>query len=270
MYGSATPWPAWSSSTATPCMARRYTHEGKRRRPSTRATTDCSAIRSASRGNANGNGSGTGPVVGEDGARATTTAYDKYVRRHAASVERAASTRHSAYNGSWGYSHSECSAITTSRRASTEGERDAVTGDFVSTSYGEVAGSPRITTSPLTRGLHQQIHHSKAVSDNAFYLGDGTLKAIVGYQQNRRQEYEESGGSTPPGLDMRLHTINYDVRLRFPERNADEWKTTVGAGGMWQYNGEPRRRVSSSPAYAVVRHRRLRHLIVASNSATGR
>lgn len=78
----------------------------------------------------------------------------------------------------------------------------------------------------------QQIHHYKAVSSNSFYIGDGTLRAIVGYQQNRRQEFEESADE--PGLDMQLHTLSYDVKYLFPERNG--WKFVTGINGMYQRN----------------------------------
>lgn len=76
----------------------------------------------------------------------------------------------------------------------------------------------------------QQVHHYKAVSDNTFFIGNGTLKAIVAYQQNRRQEFEESPST--PGLDFMLHTVNYDVRYKLPI--ADQLKIAVGGGGMWQ------------------------------------
>ena len=78
----------------------------------------------------------------------------------------------------------------------------------------------------------QQIHHYKLVSDNSLYLGDGILKMLVGYQQNRRQEFEES--ETEPGLDMQLHTLNYDAKYIWPERNG--LKIVSGINGMWQKN----------------------------------
>ncbi|WP_369793925.1 hypothetical protein [Prevotella sp. S7 MS 2] len=37
----------------------------------------------------------------------------------------------------------------------------------------------------------------------------------MGYQHNRRQEFEES--PTTPGLDFMLHTINYDVHYEVPQ-----------------------------------------------------
>ena len=76
----------------------------------------------------------------------------------------------------------------------------------------------------------QQIYHYKAVWDNSFFLGNGVLKALVGYQQNRRQEYEESADE--PGLYFRLHTINYDVHYSL--ENECGWKFNTGVGGMYQ------------------------------------
>ena len=75
----------------------------------------------------------------------------------------------------------------------------------------------------------QQIHHLKAALDNSIRLGEGQLKVLAGYQQNRRQEYEEPDEC---GLDFRLHTLNYDVRYVSPEM--DGWLANLGVGGMWQ------------------------------------
>ena len=113
-------------------------------------------------------------------------------------------------NCKWGYSH-----LTLSYYHLTPG---IVEGDRgYSHSYGK--------SQPF-----QQVHHYKAVSDNTFFIGNGTLQAIVAYQQNRRQEFEES--SSTPGLDFMLHTVNYDVRYKLPI--ADQLKIAVGGGGMWQ------------------------------------
>lgn len=72
--------------------------------------------------------------------------------------------------------------------------------------------------------------HYKAVADNAFSLGFGTLKVVAAYQQNRRQEFEESRDE--PGLDFLLHTVNYDVRYVLPEQGG--WQANVSVGGMYQ------------------------------------
>ncbi len=76
----------------------------------------------------------------------------------------------------------------------------------------------------------QQVRHYKAVADNTIFIGGGTLHAIVAYQQNRRQEYEESAST--PGLDLMLHTVNYDARYQLPI--GSRVKLACGVGGMWQ------------------------------------
>lgn len=75
----------------------------------------------------------------------------------------------------------------------------------------------------------QQVQHYKAVSDNSFRIGEGMVKAIVGYQQNRRREYEEKDECS---LDFRLHSVNYDIRYVSPLLGG--WKTNVGVSGMYQ------------------------------------
>ncbi len=76
----------------------------------------------------------------------------------------------------------------------------------------------------------QQVKHYKAVLDNSIRLGEGYLKALVGYQQNRRQEFEKADEC---GLDFRLHTLNYDLRFVSPEWSSG-WKMNAGVGGMYQ------------------------------------
>lgn len=78
----------------------------------------------------------------------------------------------------------------------------------------------------------QRVLHTKVVSDNAWYIGQGTLKAIIGYQQNYRREFEEGMGEAE--LAMRLHTFNYDLRYQLPLAN--DWKLATGVNGMWQRN----------------------------------
>lgn len=79
----------------------------------------------------------------------------------------------------------------------------------------------------------QQVHHYKAVSDNTFFIGNGTLQAIVAYQQNRRQEFEEEMDEYE--LYFKLHTLTYDLRYVTNEFNG--WKLSTGIGGMYQKSG---------------------------------
>ena len=124
-------------------------------------------------------------------------------------------------NKQWGYSHLIWTAIHQTPSI-IEGERDEETGELVGSSdnvktYGKAL--------PF-----QQIKHYKAVWDNSFNLSKGWLKAVVAYQQNRRQEFEESEDECE--LYFRLHTVTYDLRYLSQEFNG--WKMAGGLNGMWQ------------------------------------
>ncbi|MBR2206208.1 MAG: TonB-dependent receptor [Prevotella sp.] len=79
----------------------------------------------------------------------------------------------------------------------------------------------------------QQVKHYKLVWDNSLSLSSGYLKAIIGYQQNRRQEFEESEDDYE--LFFKLHTLTYDLRYITNEWNG--WKLSTGIGGMYQKSG---------------------------------
>ncbi|MDE5986160.1 MAG: TonB-dependent receptor [Prevotella sp.] len=144
-------------------------------------------------------------------------AYDGYVPNSRFS-ERALSGM-LGMDGSWGKSRLKLSYYHLTPGV-IEGERDMETGEL------EGDGGRRYSMSlPF-----QQVHHYKIVTDNTFYIGAGILKATVAYQQNRRQEYEDSKDLC--GLDFLLNTVNYDVRYVLPELGG--WQTNVGTNGMFQ------------------------------------
>ena len=106
-----------------------------------------------------------------------------------------------------------------------EGERDPETGELMCSSV-----SPKSYSKSLP---FQQVKHYKVVWDNSLNLSSGCLKAIIGYQQNRRQEYEESMDEYE--LYFKLHTLTYDLRYISNEWNG--WKLSTGIGGMYQKSG---------------------------------
>ena len=125
-------------------------------------------------------------------------------------------------NRHWGHTHLILSAFHQTPSI-IEGERDETSGCL------ERADNQGRKTYGKALPF-QRVKHYKAVSDNAFNVGNGTLKAVIGYQQNRRQEYEESASDYE--LYFRLHTLTYDVRYLTDEFSG--WRITVGVGGMWQ------------------------------------
>ena len=127
-------------------------------------------------------------------------------------------------NKAWGHSRLTCTAYHLTPSI-VEGERDQETGDLVCSS---------VPPTSYRKSLpFQQVKHYKAVWDNSLNLPSGYLKAIIGYQQNRRQEFEESEDEYE--LYLKLHTLTYDLRYVTNER--DGWKFSTGIGGMYQKSG---------------------------------
>ena len=107
-----------------------------------------------------------------------------------------------------------------------EGMRDAETGELEHEEGW--TGHQYSKTLPF-----QQVKHYKVVWDNSLNLSSGYLKAIIGYQQNRRQEFEEEMDEYE--LYFKLHTLTYDLRYVTNEFNG--WKLSTGIGGMYQKSG---------------------------------
>ena len=127
-------------------------------------------------------------------------------------------------NKSWGHSRLTWTAYHLTPGI-IEGERDEVTGELV-------CNTSDIKT--YNKSLpFQQVKHYKLVWDNSLNLNNGYLKAIIGYQQNRRQEFEEDMDEYE--LYFKLHTLTYD--LRYVTNEFDGWKLSTGIGGMYQKSG---------------------------------
>lgn len=138
----------------------------------------------------------------------------------------------------WGYSHLTLDYYHLTPGI-VEGERDEETGRFlkpvvVNGEEGEAIATDRDAKSYGHQMPYQQIYHYKAVWDNSVVLGGGHLKTVVGYQQNRRQEFEEIMSPNDYGLYFQLHTLNYDVRYTLPEMHG--YKLVIGANGMYQHS----------------------------------
>ena len=124
-------------------------------------------------------------------------------------------------NKSWGQSRLTWTAYHLTPSI-VEGERDPETGDLECTTDNVKTYSKALP--------FQQVKHYKLVWDNSFNLANGYLKTIIGYQQNRRQEFEEEMEEYE--LYFKLHTLTYDIRYLTHEFNG--WKVSTGVGGMFQ------------------------------------
>jgi iron complex outermembrane receptor protein len=137
---------------------------------------------------------------------------------------------------SWGYSHLTLDYYHLTPGI-VEGERDEATGKFLKPVVIDGEEDEAVATDKDGRSYahpmpYQQIYHYKAALNNNFIIGEGNLRAIVGYQQNRRQEFEDILTPDNYGLYFQLHTVNYDLRYTFPEMGG--YKLVTGVNGMYQ------------------------------------
>lgn len=137
-------------------------------------------------------------------------------------------------NRTWGFSHLNLSLYNL-KPGIMEGERDSLTGRFLKTVPGtdgeetEAFATSSDFKSYQPDAPFQRISHAKAAWNSTLYWGKSKLQATLGFQQNRRKEYEQAGQY---GLYFMLNTLNYDIKYTFPE--ITEWKFTTGLSGMWQ------------------------------------
>ena len=129
-------------------------------------------------------------------------------------------------NKAWGHSRLTWTAYHLTPSI-VEGERDPETGELENEEGWK--GCQYSKSLPF-----QQVKHYKLVWDNSLNLSSGYLKAIIGYQQNRRQEFEESADEYE--LFFKLHTLTYDLRYVTNEFG-NGWKLSTGIGGMYQKSG---------------------------------
>ncbi len=141
------------------------------------------------------------------------------------------------FNKSWGYAHLHLSAYHLTPGI-VEGDRDSATGEFIkpialndTTEALIIAGDDDFKSyTPLVP--FQDIHHYKAVLNNSFIVGDGSLKATIGFQQNKRQEFDDVLHADQYGLYFLLNTVNYDLRYNLAGKN--DFTFSFGVNGMQQ------------------------------------
>lgn len=167
-------------------------------------------------------------------AHAYKNKYDGYV--YNSGFQERAVTALMGLNGSWGYSHLTLSYYKLTPGI-VEGERDEQTGEFVKPTITNGEADETIATQSDYKSYkhqmpYQKVGHYKAVLNNTFFVGQGTLKAIVGYQQNQRKEFEDVVNPTSYALYFKMHTLNYDLRYTLPQWN--DYKVVAGINGMYQ------------------------------------
>ena len=139
-------------------------------------------------------------------------------------------------NKNWGHSHLHLSYYQINPGI-VEGERDEHTGKFIMPVAVHGVEEVALYNGSKSYALavpFQKVYHYKAVSENAFFIGDGQLKATIGYQQNIRKAFEDVLNMDDCELHLNLHTVNYNIH--YLTSDISGWRIASGVNGMWQRN----------------------------------
>jgi iron complex outermembrane receptor protein len=118
------------------------------------------------------------------------------------------------YNGAWGFSHLIVSTF--------------------NQEVGVIEGARNVDGSFVGATPTQYVNHTKIIADNIFSAGRAKIKLNLGFQRNRRREFESADNTDVADLYFDLKTFNYHASYQFDDKNG--WITSVGVTGMKQVN----------------------------------
>jgi len=148
-----------------------------------------------------------------------------------------------------GYTHLSFT-LYDNRQGIPDGSRDSLTRKFTYQQY-EIAGEntlqpavddiknrPQVSNAILNAyslsPLSQRIQDYRLYTDNNYTLGQGTVNASAGIEQNIRREYDHPTDPGQAGEYIILNTLNYGLRYNAPTFLNVE--PSVGINGMYQQN----------------------------------
>lgn len=116
-----------------------------------------------------------------------------------------------------------------------EGERDSLGYfTFENTEGEEITATAKDLSGYKIGYPNQQVNHISIISNNLFLLKKGITLFDIGFQNNKRREYESINDKGNPNLFFDLYTLSYNLRYNLPVIKS--WENTVGASGMFQSN----------------------------------
>lgn len=123
-----------------------------------------------------------------------------------------------------------------------DGSRDSLTRQFTQQIFNGAADilelRPIVSVEDLNSykiaKIHQHIQHFRLYSLGDFKLKKGSLDYSLGFQQNRRKEFNQPETPDLAGLSLKLNTANYHLKYSFPiVKNVE---TFLGMNGVYQFN----------------------------------
>jgi iron complex outermembrane receptor protein len=153
------------------------------------------------------------------------------------------------YRGKNGYSHLNAT-VYDNRQGIPDGSRDSLTRQFTYQVYetkGENVLQPHtdnITSRPIVpqnvlnsydiSPLSQRIQDYRFYTDNFYHIGQSDVTASVGFEQNRRREFDHPTDIDQAGEYIVLNTLDYNFRVNCP--SVLHIEPSVGINGMYQSN----------------------------------
>ncbi|WP_316837497.1 TonB-dependent receptor [Pedobacter nutrimenti] len=131
-------------------------------------------------------------------------------------------------NKKWGYAHLDASSFRTNIGFYDPVRNDA--GQLV-----DEDGNPFTDAQNKDRALaypKQDVRHYKIALNSNLLLGDGSLKATLGYQHNLRREL--GAPNEGPSLFLNSYTYSYDLKYSFKEFNG--WAPVAGISGEFMHS----------------------------------
>jgi iron complex outermembrane receptor protein len=157
------------------------------------------------------------------------------------------------YTNTNGYSHLSATWYD-NRQGIPDGSRDSITRRFTyqlyetpgeragQTVYDDIKDRPVVTNSMLNSyrlsPLSQHIQDYRLYTDNSYAIGGSDIKASLGYEENRRREFDHPTAPDQPGEYIILRTLDYGLRYNAPRLAGIE--PSVGFNGMYQTNDNDR------------------------------
>ncbi len=145
------------------------------------------------------------------------------------------------YKNDRGYSHFNIT-VYDNLQGIPDGSRDSISRKFTKqVEEGEdddIKSRPVVSKKELNTyrlsPLHQHIRHYRAYMNHFYQVGKGNMDFRWGIQQNIREEYTHPTLSEQPGMNLRLNTMNYDLRYNAPRFKNIE--LSAGINGLVQQN----------------------------------
>jgi iron complex outermembrane receptor protein len=132
-------------------------------------------------------------------------------------------------NKKWGYAHLDASSFRTNIGFYEPARNEA--GQLVDedgNTFSDAQNKDRTLDYPK-----QDVRHYKVALNSNILLGEGSLKATMGFQHNLRRELDSDG---PEGLGLFLNSYTYSYDIKYSLKEVNGWAPVLGISGEFMHS----------------------------------